>query len=113
MERAAIFLRHILDAIALIEGYVADKSFVDFEEDRQLQDAVLRRLEIIGQAVKNLPEEFKAKHPDAEWKHAMAMRDFVSHRYFSVDLQVVWNTVHENLPDLKEKVAKILAAEGQ
>jgi uncharacterized protein with HEPN domain len=107
-EKEAVFLKHVLEAISLIEGYVSGKVFADFEEDRQLQDAVLRRLEIIGQAVKNLPEGFKAKHSGIEWKHAMAMRDFVSHRYFSIDLQVVWDTIHTDLPRLKKQVEELL-----
>ncbi len=75
MQTQQIFLQHIIEAIELIGQYTNGKSFGDFEDDKELQDAVLRRLEIIGEAVKNLPDDFKARHADVEWKQAMAMRD--------------------------------------
>ena len=75
-----VFLAHILESIDLIEGYSAGKTREEFVESRQLQDAIIRRIEIIGEAVKNLPEDFKRNHPEIAWQKVAGMRDLLIHQ---------------------------------
>ena len=103
-----IFLEHILESISLIESYTKGISKQDFLESDQIQDAVMRRLEIIGEASKNIPPNFRTLHPDIPWREISGMRDVLIHEYFGVDLELTWTTVKENLPSLKQKLSLIL-----
>ena len=89
----SVFLKHILESIEYIESYVKDWSEKDFLDSVEKQDAVIRRLEILGEAVKNLPEEFREEHSDIEWNKAMATRNILVHHYFGIDLKIIWDTV--------------------
>ncbi len=102
-----IFVEHILESINYIERYIESVDRAGFLEDQQLQDSVLRRLEIIGEAVKNLPDVFKKQHKDIPWRSIAGMRDILIHEYFGLDIFQVWNTVQKELPDLKKKLEKI------
>jgi uncharacterized protein with HEPN domain len=108
LKSAKPFLEHILASVEVIEDYVDGKTFDDFSGDVKLQDAVMRRMEIVGEAAKNVPQEFKKEHPGMPWAEMAGMRDMLIHHYFGVSLRVVWDTAKENLPPLKEKVGKIL-----
>ena len=101
-----IFIDHILSAISDIEGYVTGKDEKSFGKDKMLQDAVIRKVEIIGEAARNLSEEFKSKKADVEWRDIMDMRNKLIHEYFGVDLETVWLVVKKDLPSLKEKLQK-------
>ncbi|HQE96740.1 MAG TPA: DUF86 domain-containing protein, partial [Methanothrix sp.] len=72
-----------------------------------LQDQIIRRIEIIGEAVKNLPEELKKDHPEIPWRDLAGMRDIVAHQYFGVDLETVWLVAKDELPELKVRIQKI------
>ena len=103
-----IFLRHILESIEAIENHMAGISWDDFEQSLKSQDAVARRLEIIGEAVKNLSDEFKARRVDIPWKDIAGMRNNVIHEYFNVDIKLVWDTVRDDLPKLLEQIKEML-----
>ncbi|MBU1954125.1 DUF86 domain-containing protein [Patescibacteria group bacterium] len=105
-----IFIEHILESIAFIEQYIEPHDQKAFFANQQIQDSVLRRLEIIGEAVKNLPASFKKKFNDIAWKKIAGMRDILIHDYFGVDILQVWNTVRKDLPELKKKLKKIKKA---
>lgn len=102
-----LFIEHILESIAFIEQYTNDIDIKAFMAEQQKQDSVLRRLEIIGEAVKNLPDGFKKQYPDIPWKKIAGMRDILIHDYFGVDLMQVWNTVKKEIPKLKKQLVGI------
>jgi uncharacterized protein with HEPN domain len=103
------FIIHILESISLIESYTKQMSKEDFLKSRQVQDAVMRRLEIIGEATKNIPNSFRKDNPGIPWREIAGMRDILVHEYFGVDLELTWKTVQENLPYLKKKLTQIIS----
>lgn len=104
----SVYLLHILDAINMIESYIAGHTEESFRQNRLIQDAVVRNLEIIGEATKKLPRHLRNKYPGIEWKKIAGMRDVLIHEYFGVDLKRVWGIVKNRLPDLKINIMKIL-----
>ncbi|RLF70556.1 MAG: hypothetical protein DRN55_08475 [Thermoplasmata archaeon] len=106
-----VFLKHILDAINLIEDYLKDKEFQEFRNNHMLQDAVIREIEIIGEAAKKLSVDFKNKYSDIPWRQIAGMRDKLMHGYFGVDLDAVWDTATIDVPSLKERLEEILKKE--
>ena len=102
MKRDEVYLRHILDAISNIEKFMEDVSKEAFLSNVEKQYAVLRGLEIIGEATKNLSENLKINYPQVPWKEIAGMRDKLVHQYFGVDLELVWETVRRELPELKD-----------
>jgi uncharacterized protein with HEPN domain len=104
-----VYLKHILDSISNIERFVQGLSKEDFFKDIEKQYAVMRGLEIIGEATKNLSRETKKGYPEVNWRDIAGMRDKLIHVYFGVNLPLIWKTVKEDLPDLKKQVQKLLA----
>jgi len=102
-----IFIEHILESIARIEEYTKAKTKKEFLKSRQTQDAVIRRIEVIGEAVKNIPEETKQKHPNIPWRKIAGMRDILVHEYFGVDLELTWKVIKEDIVDLKREILKV------
>ncbi len=108
MKNDKVFLLHIRDAIKNIEKFVKNISEKEFFKNHLVQSAVIRQIEIIGEAVKNLSKEFKNRHNDIPWKDIAGMRDILIHEYFSVDTKAIWKVIKEDIPDLKQKILKIL-----
>lgn len=104
-----VYLRDILDAIRKIENYTCDLSFDEFLADELKQDGVARNLEIVGEAVKRLPEDVRGKRSDVEWRKIAGLRDILIHQYSSVDWSVIWDIVENKVPTLKEEIAGLLA----
>jgi uncharacterized protein with HEPN domain len=110
MSRSArILLEDILESIGRIETYVEGVSKADFENDTEKQDALVRRLEIFGQAVKGLPQDLRDLHPQVPWREIAGARDILAHEYFRVDLDLAWDMIQHNVPELKRNVGEILA----
>jgi uncharacterized protein with HEPN domain len=103
-----VYLAHIRDAIQRIEAYTSGGR-EEFLADPMVQDAVIRNLEVIGEAVKGLSEPRRAANPDVPWKQIAGMRDVLIHHYFGVKLESVWQVVIEHLPPLGERIEKLLA----
>lgn len=107
MKAEHIYLGHIRDAISDIRAYasVGEESFL---ADRMRQDAIIRKLEVIGEAVKRLSEATRAQRPEIPWKQIAGMRDRLTHAYFGVDLGLVWRVVERDLQALDTAVAALM-----
>ena len=108
MERDRVYLSHMRDAIAKIERYLAGTDYETFAGNDMMIDAVIRELEIIGEAARNLSVSFVEEHPDIPWSRIKRMRNILIHEYFGVSLKVVWDTSHSDLPQLKAFIQNIL-----
>ncbi len=94
------------------ENFVSDCTFEDFIEDIKTQYAVIRALEIIGEAAKNIPDDVRQKYPAVPWKDLAGIRDKLIHAYFGVDLEVVWLSVKEGIPEVKPVIESLLIKLG-
>jgi len=101
------FIEHILDSIDAIEKFSKGMNKRELKSNRLKRSAIIREIEIIGEAVKSVSKSLKNKHPEVEWKDIVGTRDKMIHHYFGVDLDIVWDIIKINLPDLKRKILKI------
>ena len=114
-ERVDDYLEHILEAIERATRYLQSLQRIEeFKSSELLQDAVIRNIQIIGEAARQIHElapEFPARHPQIPWEQMRGMRNVVTHEYFFVNLQIVWTTVRSDLPRLKEQIHALLLAQ--
>ena len=113
MKNDAVYLHHILDSINRIQGYIAGVSYDQFLQNSLLQDGVVRQLEIIGEAAKNVSSGFRDAHPELPWRQMTGIRNKLIHAYFEVDLFIVWDSVRSDLLPLKQQVERILRMLGE
>ena len=108
MKQNLPYLKHILDEINFLIDKTSGITFEDYLEDEVLTRATTRSFEIIGEAVKNLLEDFKNKHNEIEWKKISGMIDKIIHYYFGVNWNIVWKAIKEKLPELKKEFEKFI-----
>ncbi len=92
----------------MIQQYLSEVTEEEFFDSQEKQDSVIRRLGIIGEAVKNLPDDYKMQHKDMAWEEAAGMRNILIHEYFDVDLDIAWDTLNKDLPELKKQIKRLL-----
>ena len=102
-----LFIEDIINSIINIEKFSKNLDKEKFFKDDLRQSAIIRQLEIIGEAVKNIPNSFREKYPKIDWKDIAGFRDKLSHAYFGIILERVWRVIKIDLPKLKEKIEKI------
>ncbi len=103
----SVYVQDIIESITRIEDYTRDVTEEEFYGNTQVQDAVLRRLEVMGEAVKNIPDETKERHKGIPWKEIAGLRDVLTHGYFGVNLKRIWKVVKEDIPDLRKKILEV------
>ncbi|MGA9350156.1 MAG: DUF86 domain-containing protein [Anaerolineae bacterium] len=113
MKNDAVYLHHILDAINRIEQYLAGVSYDRFLQDVLLQDGVVRQMEIIGEAARNVSKDLQNAHPELPWGKMIGVRNILTHAYFRVDLFIVWDTAQSDLPRLKQQIEQLLEEMGE
>ncbi|HDH97813.1 MAG: DUF86 domain-containing protein [Deltaproteobacteria bacterium] len=106
-----LYCDDILESGSAILDFVEGLSFEDFCDDRKTYSAVIREFEIIGEAVSKLPESFRERRPDVEWQDIKDFRNLLSHEYFGVDLEIVWNIIEDDLSPLMDAVKEIVGTE--
>ena len=112
MKDDKVFLIHILQNIEKIETSMKNRTKTDFKKNCDLHDAITRRIEIIGEAVKNISEVTKKTNPDVDWRGIAGMRDKLIHFYFGVDLEITFEIIKKDIPILEKQVKRILSSNG-
>ena len=103
-----LLIEDILEAVEKVERYAEGMTQEAFENDDKTSDAVVRNLEIIGEAANRLPDDFKAKYPDIEWAKIVGLRHRIVHEYFGVDLDIIWHILQNDLPLFKKMLSSII-----
>ena len=108
MKDLRVYLDDILKSTKLIARYIKGKTKEEFDDTEEIQDAVIRRLEIIGEAIKRLPMDFREQYPEIEWKKATGLRDILIHHYDEVETKQIWITITEILPLFEKQIGELL-----
>ena len=108
MKEDSIFLKHILEEIEKIENSLSGVSEMKFKNNVDYVDMTVRRIEIIGEAAKNLSKSLVNGHPEVEWKKIIGTRDKIIHGYFDVSVKLIWEIVEKDIPELKRHIKSIL-----
>lgn len=105
------YLQDILDSIEDIKSFIGNMDFEEFSKDKRTINAVIRSMEIIGEATKNIPQSIRDKYPQVPWKKMAGMRDKMIHEYFGVDIEILWKTVKGDIPSIKPLIGEVLRKE--
>jgi len=108
LKRNEVFIKHIRDEANFIISRTEDLEYESLIKDEVLKRALLRSLEVIGEATKNISPDFREKFPDVEWRELAGLRDKLIHRYFGVKWEIVWDVIRRRIPKLKEQIESIL-----
>lgn len=103
-----LFIEDILESIEKIQRYIKNLDYKKFKDNELVADAVIRNLEIIGEASKNIPDNIRAKYPNVPWRRMIGLRNITAHEYFGVDLNIIWEIITANLPETKPKIELML-----
>ena len=103
-----LYLEDILESCQRIVSYTAGMSYDSFVKNNMVYDAVLRNIEIIGEAVKQVPKDIRDQYSEVDWRRIVGMRDIVAHHYFRIHDEIVWDIVENKIPELTEKIESIL-----
>lgn len=103
-----LFIEDIYECIEKIEKFIGDMEYENFLTDDKTNSAVIMKLEIIGEATKNIPKEIRQKYKEVSWKEMAGMRDKIIHFYFGVDYELVWEVIKKRLPEIKPKIRQII-----
>jgi uncharacterized protein with HEPN domain len=106
-------IEDILESLELISEYVEGLDYDNWKKDRKTIDAVIRNIEIIGEAANHIPMDIQEKYIDIPWYEMKGMRNILIHEYFGVDIDVLWRTIQEDLPPLKVKIQKIISSNAK
>jgi uncharacterized protein with HEPN domain len=104
---AELLVEDMLDALRKIDSYTAGMDHSAFLQDEKTVDAVVRNLEVLGEAARQIPDEFAAGHPDVPWRKITGLRNRIVHDYFGLDLEIIWQIVRNDLPSLRATLEKI------
>lgn len=102
------FIEDILESMEKIQRYIKSLDYKEFKNNELIVDAVIRNIEIIGEASKNIPDDIRGKYPDIPWRRMIGLRNITAHEYFGVDLNIIWEIITANLPETKPKIELIL-----
>ena len=103
-----IYLKDVLESIAKIEEYTKGVSFEEFSRERMREDAIIRNLMTIGEAIKSVPKDIRSESPATEWDDMVGLRDILIHQYFGIELETIWDIIKKDLPKLKREVETLI-----
>ncbi len=104
----SVYLRHIIDALLQIERYTDGVTYEEFLSNSLLQDGVIRQLEVMGEAARNLSEDLRNEYPKIPWRQMISLRNRMIHAYFNVNLQIIWEIIQGDIPNLKQETKHVL-----
>jgi uncharacterized protein with HEPN domain len=107
-DRSELYLKDLLDSMDQVMAYLEGMTFDEFEKDKMRIDAVLRNIQIIGEAARNISEEIKENYPDIPWRRMIGLRNIVVHAYFGVDLEMIWRISTVNIPQTQPQLEKVV-----
>lgn len=107
MKDDKVFIEHILESINAIEEFSKDLTKEELKSNRMKQNAIVREIEIIGEAAKNISKILKNKHPEIKWQEIIGTRDMITHHYFGLDLEIIWDIINKDIKILKKQIIKI------